>query len=212
MNYEELRALANALCHRDYTIPGGAVAVAMYDDHLEITNPGTFHFGITPEKLAQPHESKPWNPIIAGVFYRAGIIERWGTGTLNILDWCAENGNRAPAWAEQAGSVVLTFDPQTTEQVEDQVKAQEAQVAGEVTGEVQRLLEALVNSPMTRIEAQKSLDLKGQANFRDRYLQPALSTKLIEMTIPDKPRSSKQRYSLTEKGREWLDSYRKGIR
>jgi len=33
-------ALANALCHRDYTIPGGAVAVAMYDDHLEITNPG----------------------------------------------------------------------------------------------------------------------------------------------------------------------------
>jgi len=202
-------ALANALCHRDYTIPGGAVAVAMYDDHLDITNPGTFHFGITPEKLAQPHESKPWNPIIAGVFYRAGIIERWGTGTLNILDWCAENGNPAPAWAEQAGSVVLTFAPQTTEQVEDQVKAQ---VAGEVTGEVQRLLEALVNSPMARLEAQKSLGLKGQANFRDRYLQPALSTKLIEMTIPDKPRSSKQRYRLTEKGREWLDSYRKGVR
>ena len=161
------------------------------------------------EKLAQSHESKPWNPIIAGVFYRAGIIERWGTGTLNILDWCAENGNPAPAWAEQAGSVVLTFVPQTTEQVEDQVKAQ---VAGEVTGEVQRLLEALVNLPMTRLEAQKSLGLKGQANFRDRYLQPALSTKLIEMTIPDKPRSSKQRYRLTEKGREWLDSYRKGIR
>ena len=45
-------ALANALCHRDYTIPGGAVA--MYDEHLEITNPGTFHFGITPEKLMEP--------------------------------------------------------------------------------------------------------------------------------------------------------------
>lgn len=131
--------------------------------------------------------------------------QRWGTGTLSILDWCAENANPAPAWAEQAGSVVLTFAPQTTEQVEDQVKAQEAQIAGEVTGEVQRLLEALVNSPMTRIEAQKSLDLKGQANFRDRYLQPALSTKLIEMTIPDKPRSSKQRYRLTEKGRNgWI--------
>ena len=116
--------------------------------------------------------------------------------------------------------MVLTFVPQTTEQVEDRVKAQEAQIAGEVTGEVasevtgevQRLLEALVNSPMTRLEAQKSLGLKGQANFRDRYLQPALSTKLIEMTIPNRPRSSKQRYRLTEKGREWLDSYRKGIR
>lgn len=30
-------ALANAICHRDYLVPGGAVAVAMYDDHLEIT-------------------------------------------------------------------------------------------------------------------------------------------------------------------------------
>ena len=91
-------ALANALCHRDYTFPGGAVAVAMYDDHLEITNPGDLHFGITPEKLTKPHESKPWNPIIANVFYRAGIIERWGTGTLNIIDWCEENDNPPPIW------------------------------------------------------------------------------------------------------------------
>jgi ATP-dependent DNA helicase RecG len=106
-------ALANALCHRDYTIPGGAVAVAMYDDHLEITNPGALQFGITPEKLTKPHESKPWNPIIANVFYRAGIIERWGTGTLNIIDWCAENGNPPPDWSEQAGSVYVTFLPAT---------------------------------------------------------------------------------------------------
>jgi len=38
-------ALTNALCHRDYIIPGGAVALAMYDDHLEITNPGALQFG-----------------------------------------------------------------------------------------------------------------------------------------------------------------------
>ena len=62
----------------------------MYDDHLEITNPGDLHFGITLEKLTRPHESKPWNPIIANVFYRAGIIERWSSGTLNIIDWCKE--------------------------------------------------------------------------------------------------------------------------
>ena len=124
-------ALANALCHRDYTIPGGAVAVAMYDDHLEITNPGDLHFGITPEKLTIPHESKPWNPIIANVFYRAGIIERWGAGTLNIIDWCAENGNPAPAWQEQAGSVYVTFLPAVLPDIPEvtpEVKAQEAQV------------------------------------------------------------------------------------
>ena len=77
----------------------------------EITNPGALQFGITPEKLTKPHESKPWNPIIANVFYRAGIIERWGTGTLNIIDWCTENGNPIPAWQEQAGSVYVTFLP-----------------------------------------------------------------------------------------------------
>jgi predicted HTH transcriptional regulator len=38
----------------------------MYDEHLEIANPGSLHFGMTPEKLVQPHESRPWNPIIAG--------------------------------------------------------------------------------------------------------------------------------------------------
>lgn len=48
------------------------MTVAMYDDHLEITNPGTLYFGFTPDKLTQPHASKPWNPIIAEVFYRAG--------------------------------------------------------------------------------------------------------------------------------------------
>lgn len=78
-------ALANSICHRDYTTPGGAVAIAMYDDHLEIINPRIFHFGMTPEKLTRPHESKPWNPIIASVFYRAGVIEKWGMGTLNII-------------------------------------------------------------------------------------------------------------------------------
>ena len=70
--------LANAICHRDYTMAGGAIAVAMYDDHLEIVNPGGFHLGMEPAKLIVPHESKPWNPILANVFYRAGVIERWG--------------------------------------------------------------------------------------------------------------------------------------
>ena len=68
------------------------MAVAMYDDHLEIVNPGGFHLGMEPAKLIVPHESKPLNPIVANVFYRAGTIERWGMGTLKILDWCREFG------------------------------------------------------------------------------------------------------------------------
>ena len=95
---------------------------------LEITNPGTLHFGITPEKLTKPHESRPWNPIIANVFYRAGIIERWGSGTLNIIDWCIENGNPTPAWSEQSGSVYVTFRPAVLPDVQPVAAQSTAQV------------------------------------------------------------------------------------
>ncbi len=83
----------------------------MYDDHLEIINPGTLRFGFTPEILYQPHESRPCNPLIANVFYRAGVIERWGTGTLNIIDWCRDNGNPEPEWLVDVNSVALVFYP-----------------------------------------------------------------------------------------------------
>jgi len=67
-------ALANAFCHRDYSIGGGSVGVAIYDDRLEISSSGTLHFGLTPQKLLEPHESLPWNPMMARVFHRRGII------------------------------------------------------------------------------------------------------------------------------------------
>jgi len=63
------------------------------------------------------------------------------------------------------------------------------------------------SSPMSRSEAQIVLNLKGQANFRDRYLKPALDLELVEMTILDNPKSRLQKYRLTEKGKAWLDKY-----
>ena len=83
------------------------------------------------------------------------------------------------------------------------------QVTGEVTGEVQKFLKIL-HTPMSRSEAQIALNLKGQANFRDRYLKPALDLELVEMTSPDKPRSSKQKYRLTDKGKKWVEQNQAG--
>jgi len=191
-------AIANALCHRDYTTAGGAVAVGMYDDHLEIINTGTLHFDLTPKQLTKPHPSRPWNPIIAGVFYRAGIIEQWGTGTLKIVDWCRENANPAPVWEEQSGSVVVTFRPAPgfTPQVTPQVTE-------EVPSEVARLL-VLCRTPRSRQELLTDLELSDREHVRKAYLLPALESGLLERTIPDKPQSSKQRYRLSAKGNAWL--------
>ena len=80
------------------------------------------------------------------------------------------------------------------------------EVTGQVTGQVApetRLLQVLTGE-MTRQSLQEALGLKHRDHFNEIYLTPALETGLIEMTIPDKPRSSKQRYRLTPAGSEYL--------
>jgi transcriptional regulator with GAF, ATPase, and Fis domain len=57
---------------------------------------------------------------------------------------------------------------------------------------------------MNRKALQAALGLKDTEHFRKSYIQPALEAGLIEMTIPDKPRSKKQKYRLTEKGQKKL--------
>ena len=102
-------ALANAICHRDYSIGGGSVGLAIYDDRLEITSTGTLHFGLTPEKLFLPHESIPWNPLIADCFYRRGIIERWGRGTLKMAELVDAAGLPRPEIEDAGGAVTVRF-------------------------------------------------------------------------------------------------------
>ncbi len=58
---------------------------------------------------------------------------------------------------------------------------------------------------MTRQQLQTALKLKNDEHFRKSYLLPALEAGLIEMTIPDKPRSSKQKYRLTMAGQALLE-------
>ena len=210
-------ALANAICHRDYAEWGGAVTLAMYDDHLEIGNPGALRFGLTPEKLFQPHESLPWNPLIAGVFYRAGIIEKWGTGTLNILDWCHENASPPPTYEEQTGAVHMIFFPaapfdapdRATEPPVPETTQVSAQVSAQVTAQVIDRILLYCEQPRRASEIQAMLGLRHRQSFQMHYLRPLLADGYLAMTVPDKPRSRLQRYQLTDRGRAWLDGREK---
>ena len=102
-------ALVNALCHRDYSIGGGSVGIAVYDDRLEVTSSGSLHFGLTPEKLFDRHESRPWNPLIARTFYRRGIIEQWGSGTLRMAELTSSAGLPVPEIEDDGGTVTVRF-------------------------------------------------------------------------------------------------------
>lgn len=101
--------LANALCHRDYSIGGGSVGVAVYDDRLEVTSSGSLHFGLTPDELFVPHDSLRWNPLIAHAFYLRGFIEEWGRGTLNVVKWLANAGLPRPEIEDSGGCVMVRF-------------------------------------------------------------------------------------------------------
>ena len=102
-------AVANALCHRDYALGGGSVGLAAYDDRLEVTSTGPLHFGLTPAALFGPHESRPWNPLIARTFYRRGIIEEWGRGTLKMAELATSAGLPRPEIEERDDCVTVCF-------------------------------------------------------------------------------------------------------
>lgn len=80
-------ALVNALIHRDYLQLGAEVHIDMYDDRIEITNPGGMAEG-KPIQERDPRRvpSKARNPVIADMFGRMKYMERRGSGIKKILD------------------------------------------------------------------------------------------------------------------------------
>ncbi|HSU14008.1 ATP-binding protein [Longimicrobium sp.] len=104
-------ALANAVCHRDYAAHGGSIAVAIFDDRMEISNPGRLPAGFTLEDLARPHVSVAMNPLIASALYRRGIIEQWGSGTLKILELTERAGLAVAEFEVRGPELVARFSP-----------------------------------------------------------------------------------------------------
>jgi ATP-dependent DNA helicase RecG len=128
-------SLVNALAHRDYSVDGGAVSVALFDDRLEIWSTGTLPAGLTPELLKGIHESVPRNRLIADVFHRRGLIERWGRGTNKILAEAKRAGCPEPEFEELAGAFIVRFKPTSA-------KA-EASAIEELSGRAKKILSTL---------------------------------------------------------------------
>ena len=194
-------AIVNAVAHRDYT-SNGSVQVMLFADRLEIWNPGALPPSLTLETLRQPHGSLPANPLLAEPMYLTRYIERMGTGIRDMIQKCREAGLPEPEFAVSDGFTVR-IRRKAGEATGEATGEVTGEATGEVTGEVIRLLHVLIGE-MKRAELQESLQLRHEDYFREAYLVPALKTGLIEMTIPDKPRSGNQKYRITPKGRQVL--------
>ena len=92
-------AVINAVVHADYSLGGMNIKVAVFDDRIEIFNPGLLPFGLTIE-AALSGVSKLRNRVIGRVFRELGLIEQWGSGIGRMISACAASGLQPPRFEE----------------------------------------------------------------------------------------------------------------
>jgi hypothetical protein len=199
-------AVVNAVAHRDYS-SNASVQVMLFHDRLEIWNPGQLPYGLTTEKLKKPHSSIPANLLLAEPMYLSGYIERIGTGTGDIVNWCNNAGlPREPEFVQEEFFKIIIWRKYKKNTLAGQATGQATgQVTGQATDDVLlgiRKVVLVIGKSTKRDKIQDALGLKGRDNFMKNYLSPALEEAYVEMIYPDTPRHPDQAYRLTQKGIE----------
>lgn len=105
---EALReAIINAIIHRDYI--GPHTQLKIYPDKIILWNVGTLPKEIKIDELKKNHASYPRNELLADVFFKAGLIEAWGRGTIKIIEECKKAGLPEPEFKEEFGGFAVYF-------------------------------------------------------------------------------------------------------
>lgn len=99
--------LLNALVHRTYM--GSMVQLRVYDNKLTLWNEGNLPEGMALESLKRHHISRPRNPIIADICFKAGYIDSWGRGTLKIINSCKDAGLPEPTITALDGGILVSL-------------------------------------------------------------------------------------------------------
>lgn len=98
-------AIVNAVAHREYTHQG-AIQVSVFADRLEVWNPGELIAPLTLGQLRKPHRSITRNARVCEALYLAGYIEKFGTGTLMMIQESIEHSLPEPDFDQQPGEFV----------------------------------------------------------------------------------------------------------
>jgi len=92
-------ATINAILHADYSVKGSSIMVAIFDDRIEISNPGSLPFGLTMENALQGM-SQLRNRVIGRVFKELQLVEQWGSGLGRMIEECNRFGLKEPKFEE----------------------------------------------------------------------------------------------------------------
>lgn len=183
-------AILNALIHRDYSIYTQSIPVQirMYDDRMEIINPGALYGRLSVENLGKTH-GQTRNPVLISVLEAMGVCENRYSGIPTILREMEQNGKPEPVFVSQRGYFSISFSKGTisTQQMRD-LKANE------------QLLEFL-KEPKTRFEIAEFLGYDSVSYAIKTCVAPLIEKGIVEMSDPLHPRSKHQKYFTKTYGR-----------
>lgn len=175
--------ILNALVHRDYSIHSedSPIRVVLYSDRLEVENPGGLYGRLTVNDLGKlPGDTR--NPFLAGNLEIMIDTENRFSGIPTIIAEMKNAGLRPPVFESRRGNfkVILYNDKEQRETVEIETSDDD--------------LLAFFNKPRSKEEVAGFVGVKSPYYAMRRYIKPLLESGVIEMTMPDKPKSVLQRY------------------
>ena len=193
-------AIINAFVHNDYT-KEIAPAIEIFSDRIEITSAGTLTEDLSQDEFFSGY-SIPRNKELMRIFKDLELVEQLGSGIPRILQ---NYGKDCFNFSENFTRIIFPIDPDYTPQVTEQVTEQ---VAEQVAEQVYLLIKLLDMKYYSTSELMKLVKIKHRPTFLYNYLKPAVEKGLVELMIPDKPNSSKQKYRLTSKGKKLQEQLR----
>jgi ATP-dependent DNA helicase RecG len=210
-------ALVNAVHHRGYDIREPVEVQIMPNEVIISSQPGPDR-SIHLSDLKKDHflSRRYRNRRIGEFLKELDMVEGRGTGIPKIMRAIRKNKSPRPIFETDEDrtyfAVQFPVHPKAKKkELSEQVKSGvqlTTQATPEVTGEVKRLLN-VIQGDMKRQQIQSCMGLRHEDHFREAYLTPALRLGLVEMAVPEKPRSSKQKYRLTAKGAVFLKTLKK---
>lgn len=180
-------AVINAIVHNDYTTELPPV-FEIYSDRIEITSSGGASTIKNLEDFFAGY-SKPINRELMRIFKDLELVEHLGSGLGRILSVYSKNSFVISQ--NFMKNVFASSEKKATEQATEQVTEQATE---------QAILE-FCKEAKTTAEIMSHLNLQHREHFRSAILKPLLEKELLELTIPDKPKSPNQRYKITRKDR-----------
>ena len=148
-------AVINAVVHTDYAQRGAPLRLSIFDDRLEVENPGLLPFGLTVEDLPRG-VSKLRNRVLGRVFHAIGLIEQWGSGIQRMTAACREAGLAAPVFEELATCFRVTLPTARVgrpvlDQTDRAILARLAGGKGRLTSEIAQAIDLTPRATRTRL-------------------------------------------------------------